>query len=67
MANWHEEIQTIHQHGPFTPGELDELTEQQLIDYYYVTSWFLRLEGRESFVSHRQELRDLLEKHWTLP
>ena len=67
MANWPEEIQIIHNHGPFTPSELDELTEQQLGDYYYLTSWFLRLEGRESVVTHRQELRDLLEKHWTLP
>jgi len=59
-ANWLEEIRTIHEHGPFTSAEMKELTFQQLIDYYYVTSWILRQEGRESFISNRQELRDLL-------
>jgi hypothetical protein len=56
-SQWPEELKIIHERGPFSPEELTRLSMEQIGDYYYVTSWFLRDVGEEKFVAARDKLR----------
>src|SRR5437879_6115895 len=60
MSQWKEEIRIITEHGPFTPDELKGFSVQQTADYFYVTSWILRQDGKDAFVAGQRELRELL-------
>jgi hypothetical protein len=49
----------IFEHGPFTREEVKSLDEQQLADYFYVTSWILRQEGEAVFKAERETMRGM--------